>query len=171
MEYLVYILLSILGIFAFLMYVFLYFFHLKLKSLERKILTLFLSRTHSIPALYEVSHDFLTKHNEVFSESLLLKKREFSLYESSPSMLEILELEGKIHHEINFIFKVCNKHPKLVRDGKFIYLREVFIEKSQSLGKNIDFYKRMAQKFNFFVQIKNYSLIGFLLPIQKKTLI
>lgn len=93
MEYFAYIVLGALGIFACLMYIFLYFFHLKLKNLERKILLLFLSRTHSIPALYEVSTDFLSKHDEVFIEALKLKKREFSLYESSPSMLEILELE------------------------------------------------------------------------------
>jgi hypothetical protein len=133
MQHIVLILLSVLAVFAVFLYGFLYIFHLKLRKLERKILTLFLSRTHSIPALYEVSSSFLTKHSEVFTECLRLKKREFSLYESNPSMLEILELEGKIHHEINFIFKVCNKHPKLGSDGNFIYLREVFIEKSQLL--------------------------------------
>lgn len=152
-------------------YVFLYVFHRKLKSLEKKLFSEFNSRTNCIPALFEVSQSFLTKHSEIFSESLRLKKREFSLYENSPKILEVIELEGKIHHEINFIFKVCNKHPKLLKDGNFIYLREIFIDKSHDIGKTLWFYKTMCRKFNTIIRIKNYTIIGFLIPIRKKEII
>jgi len=152
-------------------YIFLYFFHLKLKKLEMRILELFTSRTNTVPALFKISKDFLTKHDDIFAESLRLRKREFSLYEWNPSILEIIEVEGKIHHEINFIFKVCNKHPKLLKNGNFIYLREIVIQRSQSIGKSVDLYKNMCQKFNTFIDIKNYSIIWIILPIRKKTII
>jgi len=150
------------------MYAFLYAFHYKLKKLEASIMSLFRSRTDTIPGIYEVSKEHLSKHEDIFKESLRLRKSEFSLFEDNSSFTTILQTESHIHHEINFIFKVCNKHPKLFKNGNFIYLRDSVIQKSTALGDLVKLYKHMIKKYNSFIDIKNYSLIGMLLPISKK---
>lgn len=149
-------------------YIFLYVFHLQLLKLERKIMRLFRARTDTIPGIYEISKPYLTKHADIFRESLRLRKAEFSLLEDAPSITSTIDIESQIHHEINFVFKVCNKHPKLLKNGNFIYIRESVINKSKNLWDMVQLYKKMTKRYNSFIKIKNYSIIGLLLPIYKK---
>lgn len=161
----------LLGIIIFLLtggYVFLYFFQRKLHLLENTIISIFQTRSDILPGIYEISKEYLTKHNDIFRESLTLRKTEFSMIENGVWLNEIIELESHIHHEINFIFKVCNKHPKLLKNGNFIYIRETIIQRSHKLWEMIQLYKTMTEKYNFLIHIKNYSLIGLLLPFSKK---
>jgi hypothetical protein len=95
------------------------------------IIQLFLSRTNSIVSLYEVTLPYLEKHSEVFQEILQLRKKEFNLVELSTNIEAFLELEAKIHHEFNFIYQVCNAHGKLQKEKKFLYVREIILEKSK----------------------------------------
>ena len=44
---------------------------------EEEIKQLFLQRTALIPAIYEVSLEFLNKHDEIFAEVLKLRTQEF----------------------------------------------------------------------------------------------
>lgn len=149
-------------------YIFLYVFHLQLQKLEKKILGMFRARTDTIPGIYELSKAFLTKHEDIFRESLRLRKSEFSILENTPTLTQTLEIEWQIHHEINFVFKVCNKHPKLMKHGNFIYMRDIVIQKSKNLWDMVQLYKAMTKKYNTCISIKNYSIIGFILPIKKK---
>ena len=148
---------------------FLYVFKKKLIKLESRIIEMFRSRSNTIPGIYEVSKDHLTRHQDIFREVLRLKKVEFSLLEVPEKLHRIIETEGLIHHEVNFIFKVCNKHPKLLKSGNFIYMREIVIRKSTRLWDMISFYKTMVKRYNSYIQIKNYTWLWFLVPIYKET--
>ncbi len=90
---LIQILISVLGILLVSGYLFLFIFNKKLTRLEQYIGNLFVSRTNSIPALYESSKPYLTKHSEIFSEALRLKKKEFSFLENGANMVEFIETE------------------------------------------------------------------------------
>lgn len=144
--------------------IFIFALEKKLKELEYKTRNLFKQRTNLIPAIYEVSQAFLVKQEEIFKEILILRKEEFFWNESNLNFSKIIEIESKIHHELNFIFKVCNKHPKLLKNWKFIYLREVLIEKSSSLSEKIELYKTISKKYNFLLFIDKIILIGFFIP-------
>jgi len=63
---------------VFLFFVFLKYRENKIKALENSIKSLFLERTALIPAIYEVSKPYLTKHDDIFDEVLKLRKREFA---------------------------------------------------------------------------------------------
>ena len=76
-----------------LVYVFLYIFHKKLEKLETQIVTLFRARTDTIPGIYEVSKEHLTKHEDIFREALRLKKVEFGLLENSKKLYNLTETE------------------------------------------------------------------------------
>lgn len=85
------------------------------------------------PALFEVSRNTLQRHDEIFQEALQLRKKEFSVIETHANFAAIVDIEKYIHHEINFIFQVCNKHPILIQDKNFLYLREDIIQKSHKI--------------------------------------
>lgn len=68
------------------MYAFFYVFLYKIKKFEKKIIQAFLSRSDSIPALYEISKENITRHSEIFADSLALRKKEFHLSEISENL-------------------------------------------------------------------------------------
>ncbi len=164
-----YILFSFLFIFFFYISI-LIFIKIRIEILEKKIVSLFIKRTCSITSLYEISKDYIIKHKEVFKEYLNLKKIEFSLNsKKNIQFYKIIELESRIHHEINFIFKICNTQQKLLKDWKFLYIRDTLLKKSFNLWKKVKVYKRMVNIFNKLIKIKNITILGLLIPIWTKT--
>ncbi len=153
--------------FVILFNLFLIFFDDKLKLLEKQIISLFEKRTNLIPSLYEISKKYLTKHDEVFSQVMKLRKAEFWNYDES--FLFKINNEILIHHELNFIFKVINKHPKIQKDEKFLLIRDLFLEVSDEIWKKIDIYKKMMVKLNKLLRFKNLTIIWLFINIKKRT--
>jgi len=152
----------------FLFFIFLKYRERKISRLESSIKSLFLERTALIPAIYEVSKPYLTKHEDIFDEVLKLRKREFAESTWEINLASIIQTKKLIHHEINFIFKVCNKHHSLIREWKFIYLRNLIIEKSNTIWAKIRLYKKINTQQNKLISFKNYTLIGLFFYISKK---
>ncbi|PID87664.1 hypothetical protein CSB07_00230 [Candidatus Gracilibacteria bacterium] len=140
----------------------------KIDSLESYIKNLFNIRTNIIPSLFEVSRSSLIRHEEIFREIIKLRKISFSERSLGRSLSEMIGTEQLIHNELNFIFKVCNRHKKLLINGKFIYLRDLVISSSSNIGDYLKLYKNIVKKYNLLIRIKNYSIIGLLIPIETK---
>lgn len=141
-------------------------FDKKIQRLEKQIILLFEKRTHLVPSLYEVTKKYLNKHQEVFQEITYLRKIEFSNY--NESFLQRIQTETLIHHELNFIFKVANQHPKIQKDEKFLLIRDLFLDNSYEIGKKIEVYKKVISLLNKWVQLKNFTLIGMFISIEKR---
>jgi len=110
--------------------VFIYVLEKKIARLEAVILQSFQFRTSLIPTLFEATRDVFTKHDLVFRHILSLRVQELMYNVRDADIDELLHIEQKIHKELNFIFKVANKHPKLLKNAKFIYTRDLFVESS-----------------------------------------
>lgn len=151
-----------------LYYLFLLLLENKVEKLEEKIVALFQRRADTIPALYECTTSYLTKHESIFEEILRLRKHAFSFSGYNPTLHEILPLEKQIHHELNFIFDVCHTHNKLQKDARFLYTRDILLQKSHEIWKYIELYKHITQKLNTLIMIKNLTVIGLFLPIERK---
>jgi hypothetical protein len=88
----------------------------KINLLEYKIKENFKKRSNLIPALFEMSKHYIEKETEVFSETNYLRKIEFYNIQNNSSFSEFLNNEKKIHYEIEFLFKVFDKKPKMQKD-------------------------------------------------------
>jgi len=154
--------LAILGIIILTYIIFLFILNYKINKLEWKIIQLFSSRTNTIPWLYEITKNYLVKHNKIFENSINLKKEEFIKIDNNSNFLDILQTEALIHKELNFIFRICKKN------HKFIYLREIIINKSFEIGEKISIYKKIIKKYNKLIKIKNFTIIWLLVPIYPK---
>lgn len=148
---------------------FIYLLKEKIEVLEKRIKSKFVSRTNIVPAIFEISKTYISRHSDIFKEILHLRKVEFSEHEGAKNLSEMIITEGLIHHELNFIFKVCNSHPKLLREWKFIYLREVIVQRSIELGKDIDLYRRIIKQYNSLVKVNQVFVIGFFTPLRSKS--
>ena len=152
-------------------FLYFYLFQKKLQKKESDIIESFLDRTDSIIGIYEITKLYLAKHVEIFDWVLNLRKKEFNLKELSQNIEAFYELEGLIHHELNFIFQVCNTHPKLQKDKRFLYMRDIILTKSSLIWKNIIDYNKYIEVYNTMIRYKNYSVIWFILPFRKKMLL
>jgi len=163
----IHIILTLLMI-IFVFYVYLSYIKRKINSLEEKIQRQFLERTDLIPWLYEVSREHLTKHNEIFDEILELRKKEFAESTKYNNLHIVIKTKKIIHHEINFLFRIFNKHKGLTKEWKFIYLRNLIIKKSFDISKDLEKYKILVKQLNKLINIKNYTILWLIFPLRKK---
>ena len=148
--------------------IWIYFLYKKINSFEHRLMLLFSKRSDIFPWLYEISSDKLARHNEIFAEVLSLRKQEFSLMSSNREIEWYIELQSHIHHEINFIFQVCNKNKKLLKEKNFLYLRDIMISASADISKEMKKYRRIIEIYNMIIFYKNCSIIWLIIPITKK---
>ncbi len=147
--------------------IFLYILKIKIQTLEKKIIFLFWKRNDLIPSIYDITKSDFIKHNTIFEEILELRKN--SIYEKKlwKNMIKIINTQKLIHNELNFIFKISEKHRKLQKNYKFLYLSDIIIEQSEKIWLYLSMYKNIAKKFNKLIFYKNLTIIWLLFPINK----
>jgi len=89
----------------------------------------FKEKNNLIPSIFEVTKKYLNKHDEIFKESIRLKKQDFSENNFYNTLIKKMHTNKLIHNELNFIFRVCNKNHKLNKDPKFLYVRDIILKK------------------------------------------
>lgn len=167
----IFIVLGAIWVILWCFYVFVYIVHLKVEKLEKRIKKLFVSRSDAIPGIFEISKKYLSRHNDVFKESIRLRKTELALNNSNTPFYKIIETEWLLHHELNFIFTACNKHALLTEDAKFNYIKEVIVDKSWEIWSKMWLYKNISEKLNTLIKIKNLTLLWLFIPMEKKVLL
>lgn len=165
---LAYIILWVLSIIFIIYFLFLYLFHVKLIQLWDKIDVLFHKKSQIIPALYEITQPYIIKPEEIFAEILRLRLEIFSKRKLLQHFYDTIGLQQKIHKELDFIFRVASKHPKLIKDYKFYYIKETIFDLSQELADNVKLYKTMSKKYNQMRLLKYFTIIWIFIPIEKK---
>jgi len=143
----------------------------KIWKLENKIIKIFKKRTSIIPSLFELTKDTLNKHNDIFKDILLYKKVEFSQINYNEKLINVIKNEQLIHNELNFIFKTCNKHHELLKEAKFLYVKDLLINQSQELWNFVKLYRKVSKSYNKYLFIKNVTIIWLLIPLNKKDII
>jgi hypothetical protein len=63
---------------------------------------------------------------------------------------------------------VINKNVPIQKNGKYLLLKDLFIENSAEIGRKMILHKKISQKFNFFLSLKNFTLIGIFVRIEEK---
>lgn len=152
-------------------YITLYLFDWKISQKEARIIALFQKRNDTIPALYEIEKAYFPQFQEIFQEILELRKQEFHISEITKKLETFIELEKKMHHELNFIFQISNKNPRLLREKRFLYLRDIILDISLSLSREIQIYRKIIYYYNKGISYKNRSVIGYFLPFEKKPIL
>lgn len=162
------IILRIFFIISIFLLIFLKLLEVKIWFLEKKIINTFKKRTNLIPSFYEISKKYIEKENEVFEEIIYLRKIEFYNVVNKINFKEFIENEKKIHYEIEFLFKVFDKKPKLQKEAKFLYLKDLLLDKTDEIWNFISLYKKIVYKYNKLLALKNLSIFWLLFIFDKK---
>ncbi len=135
----------------------------KILILESILFDLFKRRNYQVSSVYFISEKYLTRHRDVFSEFLKLKRRDFSENSYDLRLDWKIATYKKIHNEINFIFKVCDKHNDLKKNAIYNYIKESIMEKSEVIWDKYSLYKKISEKYKKLLFISKFTLIGFLI--------
>jgi hypothetical protein len=127
-----YIIISLLILFS-LYILFLILLKKKIYKLEKSIIYNFKEKNNLIPSLFEVTNDSLNKHDKIFNEILSLRNKDFSENSYLSTLLEKSRTYKLIHRELDFILRVCSKHPKLEKKPKFTLIKENILNKSEMI--------------------------------------
>jgi hypothetical protein len=147
--------------------IFLVLLKIKIKTLELYIIKSFKIRNNLIPSIYEVTKLYFIRHEEIFKEILSFKKISFLENQIWNNIEEIIHTQKLIHNELDFIFKISNKHNKLNKNYKFNYVKDILIDKSDEIWNELKLYKLIVNKLNLLIKIKNITIIWLLIPITK----
>lgn len=162
------IILWIIWLFILLFFIFIFLLKVKIEKLEMKIEEVFQHKNNLIPALYEVTKNDLVKHDQIFHELLKLKKVDFWEQSFYHQVHKTIYTQQKIHKEMDFIFRVCHRHKKLIKNYKFYYTKELLFQRINELWEYIKIYKSIIKKYNKLIILKNLTIIGLIIPLQKK---
>ncbi len=162
-----YIIILIIFIIIWISYnLFLYTYSKKLDLLEQIIIQRFEKRANLIPSLYQITKNYLNKHDLVFEEIMKLRKIQLNTFWEE--FLLHLNNEVKIHSELNFIFKLSNDNQKLQKNYKFLLLKDLFLEQSLKIWEKVKLYRLIIKKFNKLLKYKKFTIIWFFFDIKEK---
>jgi hypothetical protein len=145
-------------------YIFIYKY--KINRLENRIQKLFQERNNIIPSIYDITSHHVTKHNDIFRHILLLRTKDFSENNFFYDLAHKMHTYEQIHNELNFIFKIANKHPELLKNKKFLYIRDLVIDLSHNISTDLELYKQSTSIYNKHIKIKNSLILGLFIPLK-----
>jgi len=157
-----------LAIIFLLFLIFIFLLKIRIELLEAKILKQFKEKNNQIPSIFEITKKYLNKHNEIFKESIKLKKQDFSENNFYNTLIRKMHTNKLIHNELNFIFRICSKNHKLNQDWKFLYIKDIIMNSSVDISENIEKYKNIIKKYNNIITLKNITIIWLFFPIKRK---
>jgi hypothetical protein len=159
MENYIYIILLIILVIYIIFILFLYLLSIKINKFELIILENFKEKNNYIPSIYDITKNILNKHDKIFNEILILRKKEFTENNFYSKLIQKINTNKQIHNQLDFIFTVCNKHQKLYKNFKFLYIKDKILEKGLLINNNLKIYKKIVKQFNFMITIKNITII------------
>ena len=80
------------------------------------------------------------------------------------SIYDLLENNARIQNEFLFLMKLSIRIPELQKDEYFLYIRDFIMHSEKDIHASFAFFDAEILRWNRFITIKNFSLIGFLLP-------
>jgi hypothetical protein len=135
---------------------------------EQKIVTLFLEKTSKIPAIIEVMRPYVFD-DQVFASITLLHSQ--AMIHRYDTIYDLLEHNAQIEHEFSFLMKLSMQIPALQKDKYFVYMRDFIMRYERDMRKNFVHVNTQIIHWNRFISLKNYTIIGLILPgVQKITI-
>ena len=132
---------------------------------ERLALEFFYGKVNKIPAFVEIIKKY-TIHSDICIEMIRLHRA--TIVTRIESIYDLLELNDRIQKEFAFLMKISAQIKNLQRDGNFLYIRDFAVFYETNIKKVIEETNLDITKYNRLVLMKNFSILGILIPVQKK---
>jgi hypothetical protein len=131
----------------------------KLNKLESIIIDIFKKRNNQITTIYWISKNTLVKQDEIFETFFKLKRQSFWEDSYKTTFNNKIHLYKKIHYEINFIIKICEKHKNIMDNPVYIYIKDSILDKSSNIWTNIKQYTVIEKQYKMLSKISKFTII------------
>lgn len=129
---------------------------------EERVVEVFLLKISKIPAVIEVMRPYVVDEHLAFDLMTHLHS-ESMIYEYN-SIPMLLEQNARINDQYGFLMRLSIAIPELQKDSYFIYIRDFVMSYERIIKSELPAYNQLIRQWNQFVSIKNWTLIGYILP-------
>lgn len=143
--------------------IFVYILWRKINKLEINIIEIFKKRNNQIITIYWITKNILVRHEDIFETFFILKRKDFWEDSYNIELKDKLSWYKKMHNEVNFIIKVCEKHKEVLDNPRYIYIKESILEKSSEIWNNIEIYENILKKHKLLSKISKITIIWLLI--------
>lgn len=143
-------------------------FSLPVNRVGERIIRNFLLKVSKIPALIEVMRPYVIDQKAFATITSLHSDAMIHRYDS---IYLLLEQNARIQSEFLFLMKLSMQIPELQKNAQFLYVREFIMDYERKMKADFSDFNREVDKWNIFVAIKNFTIVGFLLPGRQKDMI
>jgi hypothetical protein len=133
----------------------------KLNEAEGQVIEVFLQKISKIPALIEVMRDFVFDQNAF---ETIINLHSESMIREYDGIYLLLEHNARIQREFLFLMKLSVQIPELQKQEYFLYIRDFIISYERIMQERFALYNTAVKRWNLFIEIKKYTILGLLLP-------
>lgn len=159
----IYISIALVTLFFIILYIAFYvYLSRKIRKSEQYIVDIFLQKIAKIPAVIEVMRPYVVDANHAFD--LMIHLHSESIIHDYTAIHALLEHNARINDQYSFLMKLSMAIPNLQKDPYFLYIRDYVISYDRMMNRDLPQFNQLVKKWNTFIKIKNYSIIGYILP-------
>jgi hypothetical protein len=134
----------------------------RIRERESRVITVFLQKIAKIPAVIEVMRPHIVDEHIAFD--LMTRLHSEAIIHQYDSIPMLLEHNARINDQYAFLMRLSMAIPELQRDAYFIYIREFVMSYDRTIRTELATYDILVRQWNIFISIKNWSIIGYVLP-------
>ncbi len=129
---------------------------------ESQVIAVFLQKIAKIPAVIEVMRPHIV--DEYLAFDLMTRLHSEAIIHEYDSIPMLLEHNARINDQYTFLMRLSMAIPELQRDAYFIYIREFVMGYDRTIRSELSAYDDLIKKWNRFITLKNWSIVGYMLP-------
>ncbi len=151
-------------VFALYLWVYLalfFIFRSSVQKIEWSIVDIFLSKVAKIPALVEVMRPYVV--DEKAFETICSLHSDIMIHRHD-TIYDLLEYNARIQNQFLFLLQLSVQIPELQKHEYFLYIRDFIISYERSMYTKFSLFNHAVSFWNIFVLVKNWTIIGLLLP-------
>ncbi len=159
------IIIGIIAIFVLLIWLYIVTYTLlsrRIRERESRVILVFLQKIAKIPAVIEVMRPHVVDEHLAFD--LMTRLHSDAIIHEYDSIPMLLEHNARINDQYGFLMRLSMAIPELQRDAYFIYIREFVMSYDRTIRSELPAYDALIRQWNRFITIKNWTIVGYLLP-------
>lgn len=138
-----------------------------MKYSEDRVVDIFLEKISKVPAVIEVMRPHIVDDKKAFELITHLHSEAIiQVYDSIPMLME---QNAHINDQYWFLMRLSMAVPELQKNTYFIYIRDFVMSYDRMMKSELAVFNILVKKWNFFIKIKNWTIIGLVLPGKGKS--
>ncbi len=137
----------------------------RIKKSEDFIVDIFLEKMSKIPAVIEVMRPYVADPNATFCHMTRLHSE--GIIHEYTTIHMLMEHNARINDQYSFLMKLSMAIPDLQKDTYFLYIRDFVMSYDRMMRTELPIFNTHIRKWNWFINLKNWTLIGYVLPGRK----